>query len=304
MKALKAITSICWEVSAMRNLIRANFVRLMHDKVFWIVTAAVSLFGLFALLTQYQSFQETGITPSLDSICFGVFMMVGIAIAVFAPLFIGTEYSDGTMRNKLAAGAKRTHLYMANFITCAIAGLLIDFVYLIIVFSAGLALLGAVATPIVTLLTWIAIGILLTLSWAAIFTLITMLVTSKAVSAIACVLLAVVLMMAGSNLCMMLKEPEFYDGLVADVAGTMETESDAQTAYNMQYVERIPNPKYIPPEQRPFLQAIADILPTGQAQQVILLEVPQPWRLMLYSTVIIVIANGLGVFVFRRKDLK
>ncbi|MEA5004296.1 MAG: ABC transporter permease subunit [Christensenella sp.] len=288
----------------MRNLIRANFVRLVHDKVFWIVTAALLILGFVILGGQYQAMKETDVTVFLESSILGVFLLVGIALAIFAPLFIGTEYSDGTMRNKLAAGAKRTHIYFAHFITCAIAGILIDVVYLAIISSLGFALLGTLVTPVTTLLIWIAVGILLTLSWAAIFTLITMLVTSKAVSAIVCVLLAVVLMVAGSNLCMSLKEPEFYDGMVSDVVNDAEAEDGMQTQYNMQYVEKIPNPKYIPPEQRPFVQAIADILPAGQAQQLTWLEVPQPWRLMLYSAAIIVIANGLGVFVFRRKDLK
>lgn len=304
MKALKAITSICWEVSAMRNLIRANFVRLMRDKVFWILTAALLILGSIILGGQYQAVQETDIAVSLESSILGVFLLIGVAIAIFTPLFFGTEYSDGTMRNKLAAGAKRTHIYVANFITCSIAGILIDVVYLIVISFVGFALLGTITMPFATLLTWIAIGILLTLSWAAIFTLIAMLITSKAVSSIVCVLLAVVLMMAGSNLCMQLKEPEFYDGIVADVTDTVETESDAQTSYDMQYVEKIPNPKYIPPERRPFVQAVADVLPAGQAQQLIWLDVPQPWRLMLYSAAIILIANGIGVFVFRKKDLK
>ncbi len=288
----------------MRNLVRANFARMMHDKVLWILTAAVVILGLVILGGQYQAMQETDHAVSLNSSILGVFLLVGIAISIFAPLFIGTEYSDGTMRNKLAAGAKRANVYIANFMVCAAAGILMEFVYIIVISFVGHALIGTAAVSVTTLLTWIAIGFLLTLSWAAIFTLITMLITSKAVSAIICVLLAVVLMIAGSNLCVLLKEPEFYDGIVADVADSAETQEADQTSYSMEYVEKIPNPKYIPPEQRPFVQAVVDILPAGQAQQLIWMEVPQPWLLMLYSAAIIVIANVMGVYIFRRKDLK
>lgn len=288
----------------MRNLIRANFVRMLHDKVLWIMTAILVALGMIVLYGQYRTTQETNFSASLDSILLGVFLMVGVALAIFAPLFVGTEYSDGTMRNKLLVGAKRTHLYIANFSTCAIAGILMDIVWMIVVTIVGFFLLGPVTTPVLTLLLWIAIGILLTLSLAAIFTLITMLVTNKAVSAIICLSLSIVLLMVGYNLFILLHEPEFYDGMVSDVANTTDTEDEAQTQYSMQYVQNIPNPKYIPPEQRPFVQAVLDILPTGQAQQLTNREVPQPWLLLLYSAVTIAVANGLGIFAFRRKDLK
>ncbi len=288
----------------MRNLIRANIARMMRDKVVWILMAAALVIGLIALYGQYKSVQENGYAAFPESSAMGAFVLVGIVLSRFAPLFIGTEYSDGAMRNKIAVGAKRAQLYLSNFITCAIAGLLIDFVYIIVLSAVGFALLGAATTPIATLLIWGLVGILLTLSWAAIFTLITMLITNKAVSAIFCLLLAIVALMVSNNMNMLLHEPEFYDGMVSNVAGAEETAEGETTEYSMQYVKNIPNPKYVPPEQRPVMQAIVDILPVGQAWQITNREVLQPWLLLLYSAVVIVLANGLGILVFRRKDLK
>ncbi len=288
----------------MRNLIHAGFVRMMQDKVFWIMTIAMLALGLGVVGVQYASAQENGHTVLLDSCIFGAFLMVCVALAIFVPLFIGTEYSDGTMRNKLSTGAKRTHIYVANFITCALGGIIMELICVTAVAALGFALVGAVETPFATMLLRAAVGILLTLSLAAIFTLIAMLITSKAVSAIICLLISIVLLMVGNNLFTMLQEPEYYSGMVADTLGGAEMEDGEQGQYSMQYVENIPNPKYIKPEQRPLVQAIADILPTGQAQQLTSMNVQNPWLLMLYSAGIIVLFSSFGIFVFRRKDLK
>ena len=54
---------------------------------------------------------------------------MGLVAAVFISLFVGSEYSDGTIRNKLVVGHSRMRIYLANLIVCSIACVLISLAY-------------------------------------------------------------------------------------------------------------------------------------------------------------------------------
>ena len=55
--------------------------------------------------------------------------VVGILISIFYSLFLGTEYNDGTIRNKLIVGHKRETIYLASFITGTVAVTIIYFIW-------------------------------------------------------------------------------------------------------------------------------------------------------------------------------
>ena len=50
-----------------------------------------------------------------------------LVIAVFVSLFFGTEYSDGTLRNKLIGGYTRGQIYVSQFIVNAAAFIFLQF---------------------------------------------------------------------------------------------------------------------------------------------------------------------------------
>ncbi len=46
------------------------------------------------------------------------------------------------------------------------------------------------------------------------------------------------------------------------------------------------------------------VLPGGQTGQYVTAEVSRPWLLILYDAALIAAATGVGLVLFRRKDLK
>ena len=52
---------------------------------------------------------------------------MGLVAAILTSMFIGSEYSDGTIRNKLVVGHSRMRIYLANLIVCSVACVLIFF---------------------------------------------------------------------------------------------------------------------------------------------------------------------------------
>ena len=104
----------------MNKLLRANFARVKRNKVFWGFVAFMAVFGAFLPIKQYMdsfSSQAETNTVSLNHVFFAYTLVIGVLCAVFCSLFLGTEYSDGTVRNKLMIGHRRSAIYLSNLIT-------------------------------------------------------------------------------------------------------------------------------------------------------------------------------------------
>lgn len=67
---------------------------------------------------------------------------LGVVLAAFCSLYLGTEYQDGTLRNKVAAGYRREQIYFSCLLACLGGGLLIWGSYLAAYLAVGLPLLG------------------------------------------------------------------------------------------------------------------------------------------------------------------
>ncbi len=63
--------------------------------------------------------------------------------AVFVGVFVGTEYSDGTIRNKIITGHSRCRIYLANTLVCTLAAVLMNLSFIL----ATLILGDAILTP-------------------------------------------------------------------------------------------------------------------------------------------------------------
>ena len=91
----------------MIKLLNAGFTRLKKDKLFWGLTIVVVVFSLFILYNAYSDMKKYGGNINIDGYFFNVGSLIGVAIAIFASVYIGNEYSNGTLRNKIVIGHKR-----------------------------------------------------------------------------------------------------------------------------------------------------------------------------------------------------
>ncbi len=281
----------------MRNLLSANFLRLRKSFVFWL--GMVFMFGmsLVAVSTMYRKGQTIdGYQPHIDNILFSGAQFLPIVAAVFIGLFIGTEYSDGTIRNKIVAGQSRTAIYLANLITCAVALVLMHLVTLLGIIAVGFPLVGNVEQPPQTLLLFTGLSLLTVLAVSALFLLLAMLVSKKSVAAVAALLLSFGLLMATMTINFRLQDPEYYPVYSA----TMGVDGAVQEG--TQELQR--NPNYLEGTKREVYVFLNDFLPSSQFLQLAQQELTSPVRLPLYSLAILVGATVCGVVCFGRKDLK
>ena len=226
----------------------------------------------------------------LDSVIFVFMPLVGIAISVFVSMFAGTEYSDGTIRNKLIVGLPRTSIYLSNFITCVIGGFIMITAAYCFGIVLGLPLFGPPEIALQQILLFAVNGIVMAAAYISIFYMVTMLNSSKTNAAVLSILIAFGLLFAAAGVYSRLSQPEYIDQMLMK-NGEM-------------IMETVKNPNYLTGMKREIYQNIMDFLPSGQAMQITNMNVLHPVRMLLYSGVIIIISNAAGIYLFRKKDIK
>ncbi len=276
----------------MSKILRANFMRLKKDKVFWLCVLAIFSLAVFNMLNLYRQAKSGVSLPvdSQDTHFFELLPFIGVLSAAVISLFFGTEYSDGTMRNKIIVGSSRAGIYMATFVTSATASTVVTLAW----FVGGLVchpLLGAFNTTFIDLLLNVMTANLTCVALSAVFTFVSIACTNKAVGAVTAILLAFMLTVAGSLIYNALGEPELVSDMVITIDGI-----EAGTPH--------PNPLYIAEPIRSVFQSLLLILPTGQQILLANLELYNPWLCMGLSIIVTMVVTVFGMILYRKKDIK
>lgn len=282
----------------MSKLLRANFARLWKSRIFWIGMVFTFGIGAISSLTQYREMMSIpDYHPHIDNILFTNCMFMPIVAAVFVGLFIGTEYSDGTIRNKLIVGQTRPAVYFSNFIVCTTALLMMHLTDIAVVVGIGFPLVGNIEMPIQSLLIFGLISMVTVVALSAIFLLMSMLIHNKASCSVAAIILSVVFLMSAMVINSRLNEPEYYDAYSVSFTDESGEMHDA-------YSEKTKNTNFLEGTKREVYEFLYDFLPGCQMLQIAAQNPENPVRLPLYSLFIIVVTSAFGVFFFCRKNLK
>lgn len=277
----------------MRKLLSAGFVRLRRSKILWLSCLLLAGMEATSMLTRWRECRALGIISSLDGGFFTYAGYLGFLIAIFSAFFIGPEYSDGAIRNKLIGGCTRRDIYLTNLLLMCLAALLMCLSALLPALAVGLPLLGGfkmgAARAALTVLGTIAMSF----AWSSLFTLIAMLLDHRTAAAVTALVLAMVLTLAGAYLESRLEAAPTLQGYELSVNGQIVP------------TEPVPNPAYLP--EGPARQAarlLYDLLLGGQAVQFVNGEASRPLALAGWSLLIFALATGAGLVAFKRKDIR
>lgn len=274
----------------MRNLLSANIHRLLKNKIFWMCTAAMFCFTVFIMLqaARVDAMYERG--RSLDYYYFHTLPYFGLFLSVFISLFLGTEYEDGVIRNKIVVGHTRTNIYLANLITC-FAGSFVIFMAWAIGGLAGIPHFGIWEAGIS------GYGMLLIASLCSVFSIasilmpISQLIAGKGVSGITSAFVSIGLLVLASTLYNLLCEPEMISGAIL-------------VNNQIQMTDPEPNPMYIGGTLRTVFEICLRILPTGQQILIADEKIAYPLLFLAFSLPVILLMSVMGMRAFRKKDLK
>lgn len=277
----------------MHKLLSANFSRLWKDKIFWSTLVVVITLSFVNILNSVQSCAtmiELGYIRTLDDYYFNQASLMSIFFGLFVSLYLGTEYSDGTLRNKLIIGHKRVHIYFSYFIVCTVASLILTTAWLIIA-ALGFFLIGPMEMGIFNYISYIVIIIGFTISFVALFTMIGIISSNKAMAIVYMMVVIVSLEIIVGALYGRLTEPEFNEGMLY-IEGQLVMQ------------EPTPNPLYLSGTIRILCQCIMELIPNGQALLTNYVSIEHPIRVILFSMIFTIGILTLGCSLFRRKDIK
>lgn len=132
----------------MPELLKFEYYRILKSKIIWVMLALAALMPVFAAVVIQVLFVNLS-GGDLDSLDFEVgnirfftwyvisyfYERVPLILALFIPLFLGRDYRDGVIRNKLTAGHKRYEIFFSAVITQVSVAVVLCLVYVF----AGLA---------------------------------------------------------------------------------------------------------------------------------------------------------------------
>ena len=281
----------------MIRLLHANFYRLKKNKVFigiiiiTIIASFVMVFNTYQGNIANEKYNMTK-TP-IDRTYIIYINIISFLIAIFVSIFVGTDYSDGTIRNKIIVGHSRKNIYLSNLIISIVVGLVLEIIHLTIVTIIGMPLIGKIQMNILDFLYIILNMILLIIVFSSIFNFISMLcsnVTLSTVGSLLLILIMYVFCMSISVVANSTKELKIQD---FDENGNLIT----------QYIE---DKNYPGDFNKNLCKTVINILPTGQAMELsdVNIDMKEIKIYPLYSLGGIIIINVLGIYMFNKKELK
>lgn len=289
----------------MNNLVCAEFSRLFKSFIFRLGALFSFGFAVFAIFMRYMDvvnypseYTQLPVSYSnADGLIFAGGFYLVFALAVFVILFVGTEYSDGTMRNKLIAGHLRFRIYLSKLIVCAAANVLFHLLYIITALLLGFLLIHGVTYSSGILLKYILLGVCVTLAFSAVLVCLSMCIPNKAVSAVTGLLLTIILLGSALTISMRLSAPEYTEAF----AYTDEASG------KLIKVDRERNDQYLTGTKRKIYTFLYDFLPTCQFYQIVQVSdtpIENYGILIAYDGLLLFLSTGPGILIFGKKDLK
>ena len=279
----------------MTRLFSAERMRLRKSWLLWLmllIAAAISLQVFQEQSRMTVTGHAIGEAWPMDEAFFQFSIANGILLSAFIPLFLGAEFSNGTIRNKLIAGHRRGAIYLSYLLTAFVSSGLLTLVSLGVNAVTGSLEGGEIAMPGGLLAVSLCSALCCAFAFASLYVLIATQITNRAFSAVACIGVCLLMILLSSRM--------ISDLHIAPEARDMLALVDGKPVFSDPY----PNPMYVSGAKRTVMELAVDLLPTGQGIQLSNLEAERVARFPLLSAIFILLTSGAGLLSFGRKDLK
>ena len=164
----------------MSRLFSANMMRLKASWVFLLGEVFMVGYAIFVYANAGVHVAQRGVVENWNIYFYNVLLLSGITMAIFVSIFLNREYGDGTIRNKLMVGHRRRDIYLVNFATCLLAGMIMCTTYYLSAVLFGFLCVGKEILQIQNIGAGIFYSILVFAVYTAFFVLVEMLDRNKA----------------------------------------------------------------------------------------------------------------------------
>ncbi len=283
----------------MKGLLRANFARLWKTKAFWGCLIAPAAFCLLMCVLDGKIGVEI-FNQMANAAPFSLFFS-----AIFTAMYIGTDNSEKTVRNKLIPGIPRIKVYFANLITVSAGMVLIFAASWITVTVYALTGGGYLGIGAGTLALYITFCLIAGAAMTAVCTLPATLVTSKSAATVLTVVITIGMFLGTRYLSQLSTSPLHYTSSVYDPETgeyVVAEEYDDYTFTVSEGVEKAAKMLYeILPTTR-ISDAVTDVRFMDSFSE--FTDVGKITEPILYSLGVLAAVTAVGIPLFARKDLK
>lgn len=279
----------------MRKLLAADFSRLWKNKTYLLCLILLPLCCLFFGAATYQTaLQKAGSDPLyVEDLLFNMLPLFDFVCVFVNVWFLGTEFDENTIRNKLIVGHTRTAIFLSEGLVCLTASLLLLAVTLTVSGICGVVFFKVFLCTPAGILFLLLCCVLFTAVLTAFAVGIGMNIHSKAASlAISLGLFFLLFFLASGCGNALAEPPTTYSNI------TISVENGVQLG------EEIDNPAYIEGYKRTVCELLYDALPTGQSFQLSSLELERTSRFAPFSLILLALFTAIGMPLFCRRDLR
>lgn len=257
----------------MRRLLRADMYRMYHNKKIWIAALAMLAVAGMMIMMQYTAMDYE---VPLSRVIFLPMTFYGLVSAAFVGFFVGEDFSEGTVRNKIVAGNGRNQIFMSQMVCVWSSSLLLYSLTTLLTVSVGLPLFtddvsgGEIAA-------FFGLGCLTVLALGSIFCMISTGIGNRSVAVTICMGLAFIMLVLCLHTNQMIVQQPYKDGVL--------------------------NPHYVDGWKRIAYELLHDINPMGQMAQLSAMNYLSLIRWIVTDVVWTLIGMGFGSIIFIKKDI-
>lgn len=280
----------------MYKLLNAGFYRLRNNKIFLgILVITLGIAGVFL----YNQLDDS--TNAIDNLLLDHIGIIGIFISIFTTLFVGLEYANGTIRNKIVVGHSRIKIYLSNLIISITVGIIIELVYMLVVAIVGIPVLGGLQIPFYQFILILLNIVMIIVTYSSIFCCITLLCQDITMSTVIGIIIVLAMFVTDGTLSLTANVEQYRYQITRDEQGVITKEIIGI------------NQNYPGDTKKKIAQIILYIIPTGQANLLerkvsnnIMFneEITDTYILLVYSLGAAIVINIIGIYYFNKKELK
>lgn len=286
----------------MNKLLSAEFSRLFKSMIFRACLLFSGGYGMFMVLMRWWTVKNNAAAyadldieyRNADGLIFTGALVLIFVIAVLISAFVGTEYSEGTIRNKLIVGHTRTSIYFSKLIVCAVGTTTIHILDILVVLILGNLLIEGTTMTVAEILAFTTVSTMAMLALTALLLLFSVSIQSKSRATVVCLLTTIIMLFLALAIQSGLEEPEYYDNVACVDGETGEVIS----------VDKEKNPSYLTGTKREVYEWLNTFLPVSQLYQVVINNSDYLGWIIIYDCIIIFVTTGAGIFGFKKIDLK
>lgn len=262
----------------MTKLLKADFSRLFKSASFWVCVFAGFIWGVFK---EYYYIADNSSNTLYICKVFDSYPGIPIIIAVLISLFVGTDFSNKTIRNKITIGYLRSSVYLSYIIVGIVGGFAVNLTYIVGNYAIGM-IYGAKTYFYSHFASMLIIDFAAYAALCSFLVMLCLMIGRKTVGSIAALIIL------------------FFTPKMASIIHNAVSQPKS-------FITVIPSPVYISGVKRVIYTVADNFFPIGQLEQLQSGDVYEQSQMIgypQYSLGFIAVTTAAGIAVFRKKNIQ